>query len=372
MRIGPGDARRHGVQVIGYLDAELGIGQAARMLVAGLEAADIPLVTHTYEGSASRRQAEWRDRARRQDVDYTTSIIGINPDHYPHFLDHDGGERLLHGTRRIGWWAWETEDFPASFLPSLDRVDEVWVNSGYTAAILQRHTAKPVLVAPQPIHVPARSSAVPHEIAEAAGFTFSFLFDYLSVFERKNPLGLVRAYRRAFPEPGEARLVIKTVNAEKRPEEQQRLIEATHDRPDIVLIERYLAREEVDALMWATDCYVSLHRCEGFGLTIAEAMSIAKPVIVTGYSGNLTFTTPHNSRLVPYEMVPVPPGCDPYPTTSSWADPRPRHAARKMRRLFEDGELRERIGTRGARRIARRHSVVNLARFAQARLSDPR
>src|SRR5213076_1122404 len=123
-----------------------------------------------------------------------------------------------------------------------------------------------------------------------------------------------------------------------RPLAEEELLWRAHGRQDVHIIDRSLSRGELDGLMAACDCYVSLHRSEGFGLTMAEAMYVGKPVIATGYSGNLDFMTPHNSYLVDYEVVAVGEGAAPYPAHAEWAEPSVEHAACLMRHVFEHRE----------------------------------
>lgn len=359
-----------GVEVVGFLSADLGIGQAARMLVAGLEHAGVPVSTRTYARTSSRLGVEWRDRPAPAGARHDTVIVCINADMLPTFLREDAGAGFAEGRRVIGFWFWELDDFPPSLRPALDPLDEVWVTSGFTADVLRSATDKPVHVVPLPVHRPAPSDVDVPGIDADDTFTYLFVFDYLSVFQRKNPLGLVAAFREAFPEPGEARLVIKTINRDKRPDHAEHLAHAIGDRPDVVVIDRYLTRAELDALMWRADCYVSLHRSEGFGFTIAEEMAIGKPVIATGYSGNMEFMTPANSRPLRYDMVPVPPGAEPYPEGAAWAEPRRGHTVRAMRRVLEDEELRTRLGAAAAATIEQHHSVEALAQAAIHRLED--
>jgi glycosyltransferase involved in cell wall biosynthesis len=361
-----------GVEVVGFLSADLGIGQAARMLVAGLDAAGVDVSTTTYTRTSSRLGTPWTDRpgppGRRHDV----AIVCINADMLPVFVAEDGGAELLADRYRVGLWFWELDDFPKDFHAALEPLDELWVTSEFTADVLRGVTKIPVHTVPLPVQAPRDTGVRIPEVPDDGVFTFLFVFDYLSVFERKNPLGLVEAFVSAFPQPGEARLVIKTINADKRVAQQEALRYAVKDRPDIVLVERYLTRDELDGLMWAADSYVSLHRSEGFGFTMAEAMAVRKPVIATGYSGNMTFMTPENSRLVDFTMVPVPPGCEPYPVSSKWASPRLDEAARMMKQVRDDPEMREHLAVRAAADIAERHSVDSLAGFVRRRLSEIR
>ena len=145
-------------------------------------------------------------------------------------------------------------------------------------------------------------------------FVYLFSFDLFSVLERKNPLGLVDAFTRAFPveEEGGPLLALKVINGDERADDLERVRSAARARSDVILIDRYFGVDEQAALMQAADCYVSLHRSEGFGLTMAEAMALGKPVIATAYSGNLEFMDDRTAYLVRWEYGAVPQGCDPY------------------------------------------------------------
>jgi hypothetical protein len=120
------------------------------------------------------------------------------------------------------------------------------------------------------------------------------------------------------------------------------------------------------------DCYVSLHRAEGFGLTLAEAMSLGRPVIATGYSGNLDFMTDRNSYLVAHEMAPVGPGSAPYPPEAEWAEPDIEHAARLMREVFENQDAARQRGRLAAAEIAITHSLEASGRSMVRRLESLR
>ena len=178
----------------------------------------------------------------------------------------------------------------------------------------------PVIALPPPVEAPA-GIARPLRLGVPPGFLFLFMFDYLSTIQRKNPVGLIEAFKSAFAAGEGPQLLIKTINAPLRPYAEEEVLWAVEGRPDIHVIDRSLSGEEKDAVMLACDCYVSLHRSEGFGLTLAEAMAIGKPVIGTGYSGNVDFMDENNSFLVDYEITRVGPGNEIYPPEGEWADP---------------------------------------------------
>jgi glycosyltransferase involved in cell wall biosynthesis len=183
-------------------------------------------------------------------------------------------------------------------------------------------------------------------------FLFGFAFDYLSVFARKNPVGLVDAYCRAFGPDDGAMLVLKTIHAEAFPAAAAQLREAVADRDDILFIDGFLSSLEIRAFFQLLDCYVSLHRAEGLGLTLASAMAAGVPTIATGWSGNLEFMTADNSVLVPYDLRDVGPGAAPYPPEALWAEPDVHAASDAMRALFDDRSLAARLGARARSDLA--------------------
>jgi len=163
-------------------------------------------------------------------------------------------------------------------------------------------------------------------------------------------------------------LLIKSVNGDRRRDALVRLQEVIGQRSDIQIRDGYVGAEEKDALVAACDCYVSLHRSEGLGLTMAEAMSLGKPVIATGYSGNLTFMNGHNGYLVRHSLTTIPPGCDPYPAGAEWAEPDLDHAAELMRRVYDNPEEARAVGERGRRELLASHSLERAAAFMKRRL----
>jgi hypothetical protein len=202
----------------------------------------------------------------------------------------------------------------------------------------------------------------------AEKFLFLSSFDYLSVFKRKNPLAVVTAFTRAFG-PGEgAGLIIKCINHERDPGAHAELRAAAAMHPDVQVIDRYLSPFDNSSLAASCDCYVSLHRAEGFGLGPAEAMWLGKPVIATAYSGNLDFMTASNSLLVDYRMVAIGAGADPYPADAHWAEPDLQHAAMLMRGLFDNPERARQLGAIAAADIRRTHSPAAAGEIMRRRL----
>jgi glycosyltransferase involved in cell wall biosynthesis len=355
-----------GINIVGLLEGELGIGEIGRKLVAAAERADIATSTITYRHTQSRQMHHFQPRGDST-APYDTNLICVNADGLTH-LRRDLGPDLFAGRYSIGVWFWELGRFPAVFRPSFDLVDEVWVASDFVRTAIARETSKPVLVVPIPLDAPAFASSDRVALDLPDRFLFLFSFDFFSIMERKNPLGLVEAFRRAFPSDEGPVLLIKSINGDRKKASLDRLLRAVSDRSDIIVRDGYLSPAEKDALTRSCDCYVSLHRSEGLGLTMAEAMSVGKPVIATGYSGNLTFMNEDNSYLVRHRLSVTPPGCDPYPPGIEWAEPDLDHAAQLMRDVYDRPEKAREVGERARRDLQERHTVDQAAAFIRNRL----
>ncbi|HET9676293.1 MAG TPA: methyltransferase domain-containing protein, partial [Solirubrobacterales bacterium] len=302
---------------------------------------------------------------------YDFNLVCVNADMLP-VVAKGLGARFFEGRHSAGLWFWEISHFPESMRHAFDNVDEVWAATEHVAEALRPHSSKPVKTIRMPI-VPGRpAEATRAELGMPEGFCFLFVFDYRSIFKRKNPLGLVEAFRKAF-QPGEGpSLVIKSIGGEQFPAEQRALAEAVADREDIRLIEDTVSREMKDAMIAGCDCYVSLHRSEGLGLTMGEAMYYGKPVIATAYSGNLDFMTPENSYLVSHAMTEIGPDAAPYPADQEWAEPDLDRAAELMREVFENPDEAAARGQRAAEDIRRTHSPEAAAELVEMRITQAR
>jgi len=199
-------------------------------------------------------------------------------------------------------------------------------------------------------------------------FVFLFIFDFFSYFERKNPLALMYAFLKAFSPEEKVRLVIKCNNSSFDPSCFERMKEQARGA-NISIIDKYLYRDEINALVAHCDCYVSLHRSEGFGLTLAEAMYLGKPVIATGYSGNMDFMNTDNSYPVKYKLVPIEKDIGPYKKGCLWAEPDARHAAELMRYVYDHQEHAKDKGQIAAVDIKNNFNFTVVGKLMQERIA---
>jgi glycosyltransferase involved in cell wall biosynthesis len=359
-----------GVNVVGYLSSERGVGEVARQMLAALRSRDIAAVGIDAPTDPAEIEKQLA-KVRPADHPYDFNLICVNADMTP-AVTAALGRSFFAGRRTAGLWFWEVSEFPDYWLKSFDEVDEVWVATEHIADALRSLTSKPVRTVRVPLTPGPVADMSRAELGLPEGFTFLFVFDYRSVFRRKNPLGLVQAFKDAFP-PGEGpSLVIKSICGDEFPADRAELVEAIADRPEIHLVEDTVSVEAKNAMIANCDCYVSLHRSEGLGLTMAEAMYFGRPVIATAYSGNLDFMTEENSFLVPYETTKIGPLADPYPPAGEWAEPDLAAAAAMMRAVVADPQAAEDKARRGAIDIRHTHSPEASAASIEARVAEGR
>jgi glycosyltransferase involved in cell wall biosynthesis len=341
-----------GVNVAGFFTSELGLGEAARLLIAGLDASGVPALPVQAQLVPPCRQDAEFTYADPDAAAYPINIVCMNGDSIAPFA-REVGTSFFEGRHTIALWWWEVGEFPAGWETAFEYIDEVWVASKHIYDAISPAAPVPVVQVTLPVVTPlvARRSRRQLGLPED-GFLFLFVHDYHSTAARKNPVGLIEAFKRAFPPGSGAKLVVKSINADKLPYEHDRVLLAAGDHPDITLIDAYVSAAEKNAMIDACDCYVSLHRSEGFGLTVAEAMLLAKPVIATRYGGTLEFTSDSNAYLVDWTPREVGDGAHPYPASGVWADPDLDQAAELMREVFASPELARERGEAG------RHSVL--------------
>jgi hypothetical protein len=362
---------RGGVDLIGYLNAELGVGEAGRLITTALGAVDVPVSTIACRQTVSRQDHPFEISG---EANHETVIMAINADQVG-IVRHQFGGAFFKGRHIIGQWFWELEEFPHAYDVAFQLVHEVWAATKHIQNALLASAPRGFRVHHMPL--PLIAPLVLPGVGKAdfgldERFTFLFSFDLMSVFERKNPMAVVKAFSQAF-KPGEGPvLLLKTINGGRQIEALERLRWACRDRSDIVVLDEYLDHGMTGSLTAACDCYVSLHRAEGLGLTMSEAMALGKPVIATGYSGNLDFMTDDTALLIPWRPVRVGKKSAPYPPDALWAEPDIDAAASAMRRVFDDQEFAIRLGSAARVDLARRFSPAVTGARMQDHLSQIR
>lgn len=360
------DSRRpFGVNLFGYFDTESGVGEIARGLAAMLRAAQVPHALVNVEQNWLRR-GDRRVRDFSLAHPYAVDLLAVNADQAPHVARAYGlGPR--DGRYRVGYWFWELSRLPPAQAASAAMFDEIWVASDFCLNAVATATTVPTLkIAPAIVAAPAgrRGRA---DFGFGDDFVFLFVFDAASVVKRKNPGAAIAAFRRAFTPDEPARLVLKTVNATLR---QKAAFERLAGRARVEVRDGYVPHGEVLDLVAASDAYVSLHRSEGLGLTLLDALLLGKPVVATRYSGVSEFLEGPGTHPVAYRLVPLRRDYGPYPKGAVWAEPDVADAARRLREVYEAARAGTRPASDGdlAAELRQRYSADETARALAERL----
>jgi glycosyltransferase involved in cell wall biosynthesis len=344
-----------GINLVGYLRMGMGLGEGVRLLLESIKEIGIPVSLFDFKTNNISSPIESRI-TRKYSVSplYRTTIVHVNPDQYKLF-ETDLPRSLWKRRYIIGFLLWELPRIPDAWFEGIKLLDEVWTPSRYISDIFRSQLTIPVRTIPYgiPCKLTVRENREFFGL-DRSRFYFLVMYDIASVMERKNPRGAIEAFIRAFaPNDERVGIVVKINNSSYAPNELASLKLMLSAYPSARFIEKTLVREEVDSLIFSCDTVISLHRSEGFGLVLAEAMSFSKPIIATNWSANTEFMDESNSCPVSYKLVPLEKDYRHYRAEQGnyWAEPDLDHAAALMRRLVDDSEYRYAIGVKARDRI---------------------
>lgn len=348
-RLAAGTGGVVGVNLIGYAYGELGIGEDVRMAAYALRAAGIPFTVINFAPGDDIRQA---DRSIEQWVGeepiYPINVFCLTAlEHLRFFLER--GQDVLEGRYNIGYWPWELQNWPANWEHCFALVDEVWASSEHIRQAVARVSPVPVMTMPMAVTLPTVQKTVRADYSlPEEDVLFVFSFDGNSSLARKNPLAVVQAFQEAFPNGDESvGLVIKCMRPDTKNPTWKKIVVAARKDGRVCIVNALLTKPQVLGLYGACDCFISLHRAEGYGRGIAEALLLGLDVIATGYGGNVDFCEPGGAYLVPYELVPVGKGEYVEAGGQYWAEPDVSAAANLMQTV-----VKKRAATRKRRRNA--------------------
>jgi glycosyltransferase involved in cell wall biosynthesis len=362
-----------GVNFFGFHKSPIGLGNLSRGLCMAFESAEIRFRRSLLTNLAMDRDLRPEDFVRTYDYDLDTNLFVSYPHLHEMLLDMYP-QHVVQGRRNIVYLAWEQRD-GSPYWPEVYRnFDQIWALSDFAAESLRRFAKREVLTVPCVLDF----DAFPPPVRKAdigldeRKFAFLYVFDANSSIERKNPEAAIRAFAQAFRPDDKVQLLLRVSNAHRldHKERIKRILRAAPTGMDIRLILEPMQHDDLLRLISAADCYLSLHRAEGFGYTCAEAMAYGKPVIATGYSGNLQFMSRESSFLVDYHETEVRTPDGPFQRGSIWAEPHVDHAAELMRAIYLDREAARLVGARGkmdVRRILSAASVGKIVAGALAR-----
>jgi glycosyltransferase involved in cell wall biosynthesis len=339
-----------GVNLAGFGQSVYGIGESSRAMWRAVEASGLPSVLITVRSTVHSNTDETFTASSKENP-YRVNLMTFSFDYSRRFY-RDMGPRFFADRHNIGLWYWEQEHFPVRWHSSFDYYNEIWAVTDFTCRAI-------AAVSPIPVH----KITYPFYLNEAEAvrdrarfglkkdaYVFLFNFDFFSTIHRKNPAAVIEAFRRAFRPGEQVALVLKSINHEGDQSGREMLARKSSGL-NVIFLDDHVPSAEVNSLFASVDCYVSLHRSEGLGLGMVQAMYLGKPVIATNYSGNLEFMNSDNSLLVNYTMTELDEDSGPYERGTHWAEPDVDHAASLMRFVYENRTEGEAIGARGAKSV---------------------
>lgn len=357
-----------GVNLIGYTRAEMGIGEGARSDAKALDAADEPFGIICFQSGNPSRMTDlsWQHK-EIEEAPYDVSLLHINPDHALQAISELPSE-YFNDHYRIGYWAWELPEIPEAWAETFVHFDEIWVPSSFVQDAVAMRSPIPVVRIPHAVEVKVDSGLKRQDFGlPEDAFLFLAMFDTYSMPARKNPFGAINAFKQAFAADDLAnRLVLKVNNPTA--EAIHSIKEAIGEHRNVIILDKVYSRQEVNALISNTDCYVSLHRSEGFGFGPAEAMALGKAILATNWSGNTDYMRPNNCMPIDYQLKPIEEDFGPYKKGQIWAEPDEAQAANAMKTLANDPALAVALGKKAKATIESEFSPKVVGEMMRKRL----
>lgn len=340
------------IAVAGLLRTGSGIGQSARYCVEGMRATGVSFEAIDLSETFNQVDMDFDNCVLPSEArPWDTLILHLNAPEFERALfelSRSAARKGRSKPRIIGYWAWETPQVPAAWQRVEKYLSEIWVPSAFVADALRATFSVPILIIPH--HVPRIAPAhetdfnlvgqLKSQTAGASSFTCLAMADGRSSFDRKNVVGAIEAFKQAFPEDADVRLVLKTRNLGEFPDVKGKLLAAVAQDQRIHIIDCTLSAPQMRDMVRQCDAFISLHRAEGFGLHLAEAMQAGLAVVATGWSGNMEFMSPKNACLARFDLAQIEDSQFVYETPQDvvWAQPDIAHAARLLKQL-KSGEI---------------------------------
>ncbi|MCR5118987.1 MAG: glycosyltransferase family 4 protein [Lachnospiraceae bacterium] len=354
-----------GVNFYGDTKAGTGLSRSAVILLQEIKDKGVPVHFHRVE--------EWSGEPKEEEGegDYAINIFHLQPSVFLRFIGY-AGQDLLEGHYNIGHWAWETPDVPSVWKDVGRYFDEMWCPSAFVADAIRKVTDNPVMdVHHGFFEFEDRDGAVIRKKygIPADAFTVLILYDARSSAARKNPDAAVEAFVKAFPEmPEDVYLILKGKHFTAA--QKKKLMNKLGNRKNVIQVDTMLPWDEAQELVAACDALISLHRAEGFGLPVAEMMSYGGVVIGTDYSATTEFMDADSGCPVAYKLIKTKVTHKPYPRGTVWADPDASDAAVKLKKVYEDPELRKRLGENAKKRVREILAAGNIGQKVYERLKQ--
>lgn len=326
----------NGVNVVGYVSFSLGIGEDCRSTFNALRSVGINTNLIDFSPNNLKNRANnILSYAISEKASFKVSIICLTPEEFMRYFLNDCSNALK-DSYIIGYWPWELPRWPKNWELANELVNEIWVSSKFIYDSIIQTTKKPVKIMPlcvdelkglEPLSSEERNNIRHKYNLNIENIIFVFCFDLNSYLQRKNPWGSIDAFLKAFPPFPKnqinynVNLIIKTFPPESENKDWDRLKQISELDERIIILENNLKRDDLLKFYGCCDVFLSLHRSEGFGRSLAESFQLGLDVISIKWSGNKDFCSGPLFHEVPYEIVSVPPGAYPHWPKQKWAEP---------------------------------------------------
>lgn len=361
-----------GINLIGNIRAQTGLGQSTRLVADILEASgENYTIRDFFVPPGPRMDDHTHDDRISRDILYDINIFHINASEFT-VAYINMGKQVWDHRYNIAYWLWELEEFPEEWLGCIDLVDEIWTPADFITNTLKKYTNKPVMTLPYCVEAPVSEEfdrkffSLPEDI-----FLFLMMFDSGSIMERKNPDSVFAAYKEAFGLDNDKVGIVVKIN-EYSDKDISYIHKALEGYKNVFILSETLSKVQVNSLIKDVDVFVSLHRAEGFGLVLAEAMITGTPTIATNWSANTEFACEEAACMVDYRMIEIEKDIPPYKKGYHWADADIAQAAGYMKRLYEDKEFYQSIADNAAEYVAKRLNMERSTGIIKERVQDIR
>ncbi|WP_010182818.1 glycosyltransferase [Aquimarina agarilytica] len=352
----------NGINVLGYIDGEFGLGEAVRRNLKALKTSIIPINEIDFNQVRSNENYNYT-------FDYSINLVQISLNDIDVFFSTIN-PAFFNDKYSILFLVWESEYVPEKLKKAINLFNEVWTPSTYCKYIFRKIYEGPIITVPHPVEVKLKPIQNHNSLIffEEDKFSFLFIFNYHSSIERKNPFHLIEAFIGAFENDSNVELVIKTSGSRDYKSLEKRLHNSIRGNRNIKIIDIDLDRNSVDHLINNCDCYLSLHHSEGFGLTLAEAMYLGKPTLASNYSGNTEFMNQNNSYLVDCNIGEIENPDANFSSETIWGHPILEDTIEKLKLVYKNEELRKEKAILGEKEIKMRLSYKAVGTIMSNRL----
>lgn len=358
-----------GINLIGNIRGDSGLGQSCRLVAKELQASKIPFLVYEHHISdAFSMNNHSCDDMIEENLKYGINLFHINPHEFA-VSYMQLGKKVWDKHYNIAFWLWETEEFPEEWVGCIDILDEIWTPAEFVSEAVRKVTDKPVYTVPYHVEAPIDEKYDREYFGLPADkFLFLMMYDSKSMMERKNPVGAIKAFKKAFDQDDDRVGLVIKMNGKNEQDiaEIQRLLEGYRN---VYFMTETLPKVEVNSLIACVDVFVSLHRAEGFGLVMAEAMLNGTPCISTNWSANTEFMNKDVACMVDYKMVELDHEVGPYKKGSHWAEPNVEQAAEYMKLLRVNQDKYCKMSIASKEYIEQRLSMERLKGLIESRVT---